>query len=92
MKASESQASGASEQSPTALAPALEYLQDLPPIVEPAEDGDRTVPLAKQAGPAAARRHRVPQALLRALGPAARRLATFGALAVASIMALVTWS
>jgi RND family efflux transporter MFP subunit len=65
-------------------------LQDLPPIVEP--DDDRgTVPLAQRAA-AAARRHRVLQALLHTLLPWVRRLATLGALAVAIVMALVTWS
>jgi RND family efflux transporter MFP subunit len=65
-------------------------LQDLPPIVEP--DDDRgTVPLAQRAA-AAARRHRALQALLHTLLPWVRRLATLGALAVAIVMALVTWS
>jgi len=50
MEASESQVRDASEQSLAAVVPGREYLQDLPPIVEPAEDGDRPVPLAKQAG------------------------------------------
>jgi multidrug resistance efflux pump len=92
MEASESQVRDA-EQSLAAAASGLEYyLLDLPPVAEPVEDRDRAVPLAKQAGPAAARWHRVLQGLLRALQPMARWLATLGALTIATIMALVTWS
>ena len=95
MKASASQARGASEKplkaAPGTADPDREFLrQDLPPIVEP--DDDRgTVPLAQRPA-AAARRHRARQALLHALLPWVRRLATLGALAVAIVMALVTWS
>ena len=95
MEASESQARGASEKplkaAPGTADPDREFLrQDLPPIVEP--DDDRgTVPLAQRPA-AAARRHRALQALLHALLPWVRRLATLGALAVAIVMALVTWS
>ena len=88
MKASESKARGVPERSLAVAEPDLEYFQDLPPIVEPPEDRDRTVPLANQASPAAARWHRLLEALL----PWTRRAATLGALAVAIVMALVTWS
>jgi RND family efflux transporter MFP subunit len=95
MEASESQARGASEKplkaAPGTADPDREFLlQDLPPIVEP--DDDRgTVPLAQRPAPAATR-HRALQALLHTLLPWVRRLATLGALAVAIVMALVTWS
>jgi multidrug resistance efflux pump len=94
MEVSESQARGVSEESlkaaPGTADPDLESLEDLPPIVEP--DDDRgTVQLARRAA-AAARRHRALQALLHSLLPWVRRLATLGALAVAIVMALVTWS
>jgi RND family efflux transporter MFP subunit len=93
MEVSESQARGASEK-PLKRGPGdpdREFrLQDLPPIVEP--DDDRgTVQLVQRAA-AAARRHRALQALLHTLLPWVRRLATLGALAVAIVMALVTWS
>ncbi len=90
MEASESKARGAPERSLAVTDPSLEYFQDLPPIVDLAEDRDRTVPPEKPA-PTAAKRQRVLQALLRALRPWARRLATLAALAVATVMALVTW-
>src|SRR4051794_5650411 len=86
MEAPQSEARGAPE--PQAMPdPVLEDLQDLLPIVEPGENQDRTVPLEKPA-PAAAKRYHVPQALL----PWAPRLATLVALAVSTVMALVTWS
>jgi RND family efflux transporter MFP subunit len=94
MEASEFQARGASEKplkaAPGAADPDLEFLQDLPPIVEPDDDW-ATVQLARRAA-AAARRRRALQALLHTLLPWVRRLATLGALAVAIVMALVTWS
>jgi RND family efflux transporter MFP subunit len=95
MDASESQARGVSREPLKAASgtadPDREFLlQDLPPIVEP--DDDRgTVQLAQRAA-AAARRQRALQALLHTLPPWVRRLATLGALAVALVMALVTWS
>ena len=95
MEASASQARGASEKplkaAPGTADPDREFLlQDLPPIVEP-DDSRGTVPLAQRTA-AAARRHRALQVLLHALLPWVRRLATLGALAVAIVMALVTWS
>jgi RND family efflux transporter MFP subunit len=95
MEASESQARGASEKprkaAPGTADPDREFLlQDLPPIVE-SDDDRSTVQLAQRAT-AAATRHRALQALLHALLPWIRRLATLGVLTVAIVMALVTWS
>jgi multidrug resistance efflux pump len=85
MESLESQARSAPGQSLTVADPCLEYQQGLPANAKPAEDRDSTVPPKKQT-PAAVKRHRV------ALLPWVQRLATLGALAVATVMALVTWS
>ena len=94
MEVSESQARGVSEESlkaaPDTADPELEFLEDLPPIVEP--DDDRGIVQLAQRAAAANRRRRALQALLHTLLPWVRRLATLGALAVAIVMALVTWS